>query len=131
MSLSLSLVSCFRSKTISRDELRSDLLAAISLASETELFIDKLQQGRATPAFAKGHLAYVYNEASRSSDDLRQARASERMVDALESGLAQLDSLTTMLAGLQGKTGDKESLSAARQEAARIRMVLTRTKDEL
>jgi hypothetical protein len=131
MFLLLSLFSCLRSNTISRDQLRSKLLAGISLASETELFIDQLQKGRATSAFAKSHLAYVYQEASRSADELRQTHVNERMADTLENGRAQLDSLATMLAGLKEKPGDQESLSAGRQQAARIRMALTQAKDEL
>ena len=59
MVLGLALVSCSGPKTISRDELRSDLLAAISLASETQLFINQLQDERVAPAFAKGHLGYL------------------------------------------------------------------------
>jgi hypothetical protein len=51
--LSLSLASCSRPKTISREALHSDLLAAISLASETELFINQMQEGRFTPALAE------------------------------------------------------------------------------
>jgi hypothetical protein len=35
-----------------------------------------------------------------------------------------------MLAGLKEKTADQESLSAGRQQAARIRMVLENAKDK-
>jgi hypothetical protein len=129
--VSLALVSCSRPKTISRDELRSDLLAAVSLASETELFIEQLQEGRATPAFAASHLDYLHKEASRSTDELRQAHADERMAGALENDHAQLDSLAMMLADLKEKSVDKESLSAARQQAAKIRMILEHAKSEL
>ena len=78
----LALVSCSRPKIISRDELRSDLLAAISLASETELFINQLQEGRATPEFAAGHLEYLRKDASRFANELRQARTDERIADS-------------------------------------------------
>ena len=54
----------------SREELHSDFLAAISLASETELFIDQLQEGRGTLTFAEGHLAYLHKEAVRSAGAL-------------------------------------------------------------
>jgi hypothetical protein len=126
----LTLVSCSGPKTISRDELRSDLLAAISLASETQLFINQLQEGRVTPAFAKGHLGYLGTEGSRLDDELRQAKADEGLAGALGNGRAQLDSLTTMLADLKRKTGNKESLSAGRQQVTRIRMILEHAKDE-
>jgi hypothetical protein len=128
---SLTLISCSRPKTISREELHSDLLAAISLASETELFINQLQDGRATSAFAEGHLAYLHQEASRSANELRRARADEPMAGALENGRTQLDSLSTMLADLKAKSDNKESLSASRQQAAKIRMNLEHVNDEL
>jgi hypothetical protein len=99
MLLGLILVSCSHTKTISREERRSDLLAAISLASETELFIDQLQEGRVTQTFAEVHIAYLHREASRSADRLRQAPADERMTGAIEKSRAHLDSLTTILVG--------------------------------
>jgi hypothetical protein len=129
--LGLTLVSCSGPKTISRDELRSDLLAAISLASETQLFINQLQGERVTPAFANGHLGYLSTEASRLDAELRQAKTDEGLAAAHESGRPQLDSLTTMLADLINKTAEQESLFAGRQRAARIRLILEHTKDEL
>jgi hypothetical protein len=129
--LSLALGSCSRPKTISGDALHSDLLAAISLASETELFINQMQEGHVTPAFAEGHLSYLDKEASRSASELRQARADKRMDGALETGLVQLDSLATMLADLKQKSGDKDSLSSGRQGAIKIRMILEQAKAEI
>jgi hypothetical protein len=127
----VALASCSPPKTISRDELRSDLLAAISLASETELFIDQLQEGRVTPAFAEGHLAYLDKEASRSENELGQARAGERMTGTLEVGRAQLASLATMLADLKENSSNKESLSTGRQQALKIKMILEHAENEL
>jgi hypothetical protein len=129
--LGLALVSCSHPKTISRDDLRSDLLAAISLASETQLLINQLQERRVTSAFAEGHLRYLGKEASRLADELRQASADDRITSALVSGRAQLNSLAMMLADLKNKTGDEESLAAGRQQAARIRMSLEHAKDEV
>jgi hypothetical protein len=103
MFLGLALLSCSGPKTIPRDELRSDLLTAISLTSETELFINQLQERRVTLAFAEGHMKYLGKEASRLADKLRQAIADDRITGALESGRAQLDSLAMMLADLKIK----------------------------
>jgi hypothetical protein len=129
----IALVSCSRSKTISRDELRSDLLSAASLASETELFIDQLQEGRVTPAFAEGHLAYLDKEALRSEKELGQARAGavERIASAVEIGRAQLAFLTKVLTDLRENNGNKESLSAGRQQAAKIRTILEHAENGL
>jgi hypothetical protein len=127
----LASVSCSRSKTISRAELRSDVLGAISLASETELFTNQLQEGRVTAAFAKGHFEYSFKEATRSANELRQGYADSRIAGALENCHAQLESLATLLGDLKEKPFDKERLSAASQQAARIRMILQHAKEEL
>jgi hypothetical protein len=129
--LCLTLVSCSRPKTIHADELRSHLMAAISLASETELFINQLQERRFTSAFAEGHARYLSKEASRLADELRHASADGRIKSALEIGRTQLNSLEIMLAELEKKTGDRESLSAERQQATKIGMILEHTKNEL
>lgn len=129
--LSLTLVSCSRPKTITRDELGSDLLAAISISSETELFIHQLQEGRTTASFAESHMAYLVKQATQSADELRRAHADQAIVGALENGRAQLDSLTGLLTALKNKTRYKENLSSAAQQAAKIRMILEHTKDEL
>jgi hypothetical protein len=113
---------------MSDQDLRSDLLVSISLASETELFIHQVQQDRVTTAFAKGHMAYL---AKDSADELRQAHANNATKGALENGCEQLDLMAALLTGLKDKTGDKASLSAAAERAANIRMSLEHTKNEL
>jgi hypothetical protein len=129
--VALALVSCSGPKTISRDQLRSDLLAALSLASETELFIGQLQEGRVTTSFAKGHLEYLRKEALRNADQLGQVRADGRMAGQLEKGRAQLDFLVTLLADLKDKSADEETLSAGKEQAEKIRLILEHAKDEL
>ena len=125
----LVLASCSRSKTVSRQELRSDLIAAVSLASETELFIGQLLEGRATPAFARGHLDYLRQEATRAADTLREAHAGEGMAGQLESCRAQMAALALLLAGHRAEATDK--LSDDRQQARRIRLVLEQENAQL
>jgi hypothetical protein len=129
--VSLASVSCSTPKTISRNDLRSNLLTAISLASETELFIGQLQRGRIAPVFAEGHLAYLGKEVSRLADELCQARADEATAAALETLRSQLDSLGSTLSDLKEKSGDRERLSVGRQQTVGIRMMLAQAKDEL
>jgi|SRR4051812_20809158 hypothetical protein len=131
LSLSLTLVSCSRPQTISAKELRSDLLVAISLASETELFIHQLQEGRTTASFAEGHMAYLGKEARDSANELRQKHADNAMAGVLENCRAQLDSLAALVNDLEDKSRDKKRLSAGVEQAANIRMSLEHTKDEL
>ena len=127
----LVLASCSRSKTVSRQELRSDLVAAVSLASETELFIGQLLEGRATPAFARGHLDYLRQEATRAADTLREAHAGEGMAGQLESCRAQMAALALLLAGLENRAEATDKLSDDRQQARRIRLVLEQENAQL
>jgi hypothetical protein len=131
VSLGLAMVSCSRSKTTSRDELRSDLQAAVSLASETELFTDQLEEGRATRAFAEVHLTYLEKDVARSAQELHQANPNDSMVGPLEAGRTQLDSLARVLAILKEKSGDDESLVAGKKQAVRIQSILQHAKDSL
>jgi hypothetical protein len=127
----LILTSCSNSRSISRDELRSVLLAAISLASESELFIGQLQEDRITPAFAQGHLAYLRQEVTRVPDTLRKARADEGMSRQLESCRAQMAALALLLGNLENGTQDKYKLSADKQQIRRIRLVLEQANAQL
>jgi hypothetical protein len=123
--------SCSHAKTMSRDELRSSILAAVSLASETEVFIDQLEEGRVTDAFAQGHLNYLSNEVMRSANELRQARTESQLGDALLTSRMETDSLAKTLSDLKAKASDAESLTATRNKVARIAGILLSTAQEL
>ena len=68
------LTSCSRQKTMSRDELQSNLRSAESLAAETSTFIDYVRQNRATDQYAKGHAEYLLSAVGRIATELHQAR---------------------------------------------------------
>ncbi len=59
-------VSAASAKTKTAQELRSHLLAALSLASETELFIGQIEEGRILQQFRMGHADYLRQEARRN-----------------------------------------------------------------
>jgi hypothetical protein len=105
-------------------------LAAISLASETELFIDQLQEGCVTLTFAEGHLAYLHKDAACSADEIRRARADKRMAGALENGRAQLDLFTTTLAGLNCGEGMMKCLYALDSGVSKEQFVSTNPPEE-
>jgi hypothetical protein len=127
----LILASCSRPKTVPRKELRSDLISAISLASETELFLGQLLEGRATPLFAQGHLEYLHQEATRAADALEEAHAGEGMAAQLESCRTQMAALALLLAGLQNRTEAGDRLSDDRQQARTIRLILEQVNGQL
>jgi hypothetical protein len=126
--IGLAAVSCSSPKTISREELNSDLLAAISLSSETELFISQLQKSRVTTQFAEVHLEYLTKEVARSAHELSEGTPNDGLAGAAENCHAQLKSLANILTGLKGKTGDMDRLSADKQQVERIQNVLEHSK---
>ncbi len=57
---------CSHQKTMSADELHSQIISGISLSAETEMFLHVVRQGRTTRNCARGHLDYLANQAKRS-----------------------------------------------------------------
>jgi hypothetical protein len=76
-------LSCSRPKTMTADDLRSDILSAISLASETQMFIQQMQNDRGTWPFDVGHLDYLRDEAIRSAKELHDAQPDSAMAVAV------------------------------------------------
>ena len=62
-----------RKKTLTSDELKSQLTRAISFASEEEMFVDYIRAGRATSNFAEQHAAYLDVEIHSSADESAKA----------------------------------------------------------
>lgn len=118
------LASCSRTKSISPDELHSDILSARSLAAETEIFIGQVQQHRTTESFERGQLEYLYRQVADEIQQLRDARAESSLAPRLETCRAQLESFAAELAVLKKNPTDGDRLSAAREQAARIRTTL-------
>jgi hypothetical protein len=101
------------------------------LASETELFIGQLLEGRTTPAFGQGHLEYLRQEEARAGNELREARVDKNMTRQLEICRNQMAALASLLAGLENRTEDKSRLFASRRQAATIRLVLEQASGQL
>ncbi len=64
------LVLCAPAKTVTADEMRSHLLSALSLTSETELFIGQIESARVPSQFQVGHAEYLRDEAERDAKEL-------------------------------------------------------------
>ena len=77
---------CSRKKTLTSDDLKSQLTRAISFASEEEMFVDYIRAGRATSNFAEQHATYLDAEIQRSADELAKAVPQPR-TQSSESGL--------------------------------------------
>jgi hypothetical protein len=123
----LVLTSSAGAKSATTDELRSDLRSAISLASETDLFIGQIESSRLLPEFRMAHADYLRGEARRQAGEAR--KSSEKSSDAETFNLCagQLEQLARELASIE-TSSDKETLDEARQQVATIRKTLLTAK---
>lgn len=118
----LVLTSCAPAKNRSKDELRSELRSALSLASETNIFIVQIESGRLLPPFRRGYADYLREQAQRltkealakgkGGDDKRFAQCAE-----------QLGLLSDALKSISIE-GDRETLAKSRERIEIIRKTL-------
>jgi hypothetical protein len=116
-------VSCGPAKTITTDELRSHLLSAVSLASETDLFIGQIEEGRVLQQFRVGHADYLREEARRQAQELRESRSDSGDTKAHALCAEQLELLIHELTLIRVPNHD-ETLPGARQRVQDIREAL-------
>lgn len=127
----LLLASCSRQKTVSADELRSDLTEAISVAAEAETFLDYVSQGRATANYAKGHIQYLAEEANRSAKELRQAAPEASTEKVFPRSREQVDSLVHEIDTLRATIDRPQAIADSRQKISSIRAALEQAKARL
>jgi hypothetical protein len=120
----LVLCACSRHKTLTRDDLRSELISAKSLAAETEMFLDYVRQNRATKDYAQGHIEYLTKETERSREELQESSPAQGEEDAVQELRAQLDALKAELLSIHARLDDRTALATAKEHVARIRHAL-------
>ncbi len=118
------LTSCSRQKTMSRDELQSNLRSAESLAAETSTFIDYVRQNRATDQYAKGHAEYLLSAVGRIATELHQARPPADGAPEFAQGRTQVDALAAELSILRMRIGHSDELAREQHGIAAIRNAL-------
>src|SRR5437764_9640603 len=89
----LALCACSRQKTLTTDEVRSQLLSARSLAAETEMFLDYVRANRATKHYAQGHIEYLTEEMERSREELHESSPPQGEEDAVQKLRTQFDAI--------------------------------------
>jgi Tfp pilus assembly protein PilP len=115
---------CSRHKTLTTDELRSELISAKSLAAETEMFLDYVRQNRATKYYARGHIEYLSEEIERSREELQESSPAPGEEDAVQKLRAQFEALSAELHGIRGRLDDAAALATAEEHIAKIRHAL-------
>jgi hypothetical protein len=119
----LTLIGCTPTKTITRGELRSDLFSALSLASQTELFINQIEGDRITRQFRSGHADYLHDDALRQAKDLRKSRTDSDTAKTVGLSAGQLDDLARELTLIRVRN-ENEMLPGVRQRVETIRKAL-------
>jgi hypothetical protein len=129
--LLLASTGCSRKKTLTSDDLKSQLTKAISFASEVEMFVDYLHANRATSNFAEQHAAYLDAEIERSADELANAVPPPGTQSALQCCRIQLNQLREELWKVRIHREDKDALSATKARVEEIRRDLEQAKSAL
>jgi len=122
--LILLLCACSRQKTLTRKDLRSELTSAKSLAAETEMFLDYVQQRRATKHYAQGHIEYLTEEIEQSRKELQESSPAQSEEDALQKLKAQFDALNAELHTIRGKMDDPAAIATTKEQIEKILQAL-------
>jgi hypothetical protein len=74
---------------------RSEIKSWISLASETELFVDQVQRGRLTEEFAESHIQYLreLRDDIKSKEDHSSSDSVGRAITYAQPQIQQLDEI--------------------------------------
>jgi len=128
LAFAILLSGCSRQKIIGPRDLCSQLTAAISLASETETFLDYVAQHRSTGNFAAGHIAYLSQTAADAAKDLHHFTPTYSIEQQVTQSRQQLDALASQLAALQRQAARGETPAAAKDHFAQLRHSLEQIK---
>ena len=95
------LVSCSQSKTLTAEDMKPELASAVSLASETQMFVEQWQRDGLTGSFIQTHLGYLQQEAKSSIKQLEDSRVEPSIAAKAEICRTQLKALHRELIVLQ------------------------------
>lgn len=129
--LIFALCSCSGRQKMTVDELRSELISAISFSAETEVFLAYARQRRTTKSFAQGHIEYLSKELERSANKLHTSVPQPGEENAQQRISTLLDALNTELQDLRGRIDQDAELSSAEEHVRRIRLALEQANSSL
>jgi hypothetical protein len=115
------LTSCSRKKTISRDDLRSEIMSAYSFAAESEMFIDYIRQGHTTRHYAEGHATYLKDAVTQLEKELEQAVPEPGAQNVVSDCRSYVQMLRRELSVVATKFGDNDALAATGKRMENIR----------
>lgn len=87
------LIGCQNQQKLSHEEMRSKLRASISLASESEVLMEKIVEDRIPTHFEAGHLGYLKEQGNDLTKSLKDAVPEPKDRDAYQEVVEQLSVL--------------------------------------
>lgn len=124
------LLACGGSKA-SVEDVRSTLAKSVSLASETEIFVEYSGQGRSTLNFAQGHLHNLRNEVDRTVQEISDLHSDPRLMKVLNVDRDQLRSLGVEIDLASRNIEQPGALESSAKRIREIRAVLLQTSSSL
>lgn len=118
---------------MSREELRSIVRSSISLATETEMSLDFVAQGRSTQSFANGHFRYIAKEVEQNVRQLSKSEPNSGMEQGFMESQGRVKSLASELTAICSQATDTgtSTIPAAKQRIREIRDALEKTSASL
>jgi hypothetical protein len=122
---------CSHKHTLNRDEVRSQIRLATSLAAETEMYVDYVRQGRVTRLFAREHAIRLQDTAKELMEELERAEPGPGAGTAVHECRMQLALICRELSNIRAAIGNDEALAAAKERIAKIHRSLERASSSL
>jgi len=126
-----SLVLACGKKETSLEDVKSDLIKSISLASEAETFVRYISQGHSTYDFASGHLNSLLKEVNRSTQEISELSASPYLANAVNADRVQLSLLAAQIENVSRNLQDPNVLDQSEQQIDKIRTTLVQANSSL
>ena len=125
------LTGCGKSKTISRDDARSEIRSALAFAAESQMFIDYIRSGHATHQYAAGQAAYLEKAVRQSLKEIGEGTPEPGIEEAVRECRTLLERLARELRAMGGSINNDAALAAARGRISIIHKGLKDAQAEL
>ena len=110
--------------SIGPDEAKGNLKTSISLVAETEMFLTFVAEGKSTPAFTRGHAAYLEQEVESLQKKLGQSPSEPSISEIVRECRGQLAVLHQELSDLPASIENKNQLLKSRARLFAVRKKL-------
>ena len=105
---------CTADKTLTDDDLRSEVTSIRSTASETWLFIPQIREQRVTGTFAREHLKYLFDQNEETQCVLAKASGTEGK-DAILSEARSLSARLSQELSVLSQSGGNPPVESAKR----------------